>query len=634
MCGIVAIAKNEGAPYSSGVLDRMRDAVAHRGPNGCGRQFFLNGVHAAGHAGTSDSSWNVGLGHRRLAILDLSPAGRQPMVYRDRFWIVYNGEVFNYVEVRAELEGLGHTFRSSSDTEVILAAYSEWGVQCFARLRGMWGLVIYDTARDELILCRDRLGIKPLYRYQDGDVMAVVSEIKQLQHLPGFRSELDQTVAAEYLETGYEDSQRSFFKDVQPITAGTWQRFDVRTLTVLDEGEYWHPERIPVSVTDANEAGEELAARLRECVGLYLRSDVPVGCALSGGLDSSSIAIIANDLRNSNGHRDHAFQTFTLTCPGDASDERAYANEVVAQIDARSHFVTIDADVFLEDLDSFVRAHDEPVGALSMYAAYCLARLTRASGVPVTLNGQGGDEALSGYWQSYFLHLRELWKRRQWIHLAQHFVGAASVNGNPALLGQIPVMLRRYHARRNPPITVKFRGGNGSTPGSASLLQQSLDLDGQHRRIFEMRALFLPRLLKWDDRNFMAFSVESRYPFLDHELIDLCLSFSPRILYQRGWTKFPLRLGLRSHLPPAVRDRRSKFGFETPQDKWLRGPLRPTLERWLRSTRPIWDYVDRSAVQRLADDSWRHGEKRDELGQALFRLFVFDRWLTVCGVRT
>jgi len=628
MCGIVAIAKQDGTTCSATVLDRMRDEVAHRGPDGCGRQLFMHSCLVNSQNG-SDSAWTVGLAHRRLAILDLSAAGRQPMAYRDRFWIVYNGEVYNYVEVRAELTRLGHSFRSTSDTEVILAAYSEWGTDCFRQLRGMWGLVIFDRQRQEFIACRDRLGIKPLYRSNVAGILAIVSEIKQLQQLPGFTSVLDHGVAAEYLQTGYEDPERSFFRGVQPIPAGMWQKIDVGTMAVTEEGEYWHPERIQSSVTDPIEAGERLAERLRECVRLYLRSDVPVGCALSGGLDSSAIAVTANHLLNGNGC---ALHTFTLTCPGDVTDERAYAEAVLEQIAAQPHFVTINADLFLQDLDSFVRTHDEPVGALSMYAAYCLARLTRDAGVNVILNGQGGDESLSGYWQSYFLHLRELWQRRDWWRLADHVVGSAYVNGNPTLLGQIPVMLRRYRARRNPPISIAFRGSDEHR--ATNLLEQSLELDGQHRRIFEMRRLFLPRLLKWDDRNFMAFSVESRYPFLDHVLVDLCLSFSSAILYQRGWTKLPLRMGLRSELPPAVRDRRSKFGLETPQDKWLRGPLRPTIERWLESERPVWDHVDRNAVRRLAHDSWRLGEKRDELGQALFRLFVFDRWLAVCGVRT
>jgi asparagine synthase (glutamine-hydrolysing) len=609
------------------VLDRMRDEVTHRGPDDSGLRLFADGQPVSS---ATTSRWHVGLGHRRLSILDLSPAGAQPMAYGDRFWIIYNGEVYNYIEVRAELERLGHSFRSTSDTEVILAAYAEWGVACFARLRGMWAIVIFDRSRKEVVVSRDRLGIKPLYLWRGSGLLALVSEIKQLRHVPGFTPRIDTQTAVEYLATGYEDSERSFFRGVQPIKPGCWLRIPLATLKPEEPQAYWHPEKIQVSVTDASEAGTLIAEKLRECVRIHLRSDVPVGCALSGGLDSSAITVLANSLKNGNGQPLH---TFTFTSPGDPIDERDYADAVVARISAESHFVTMNVDTFLTDLDAFVWTHDEPVGCLSMYAAYCLARLTRKSGVSVTLNGQGGDEVFSGYWQSYFLHLRELWKHGHLLDLADHVFGAAYANGNPALLGQVPVMLRRYQARRKPPLPVKFHRGEQAAAADSSVLNQVLQLDGQSRRIYEMRRLFLPRLLKWDDRNFMAFSVESRYPFLDHELIELCLSFSPDTLYQRGWTKFPLRLGLSGALPPAVRDRRSKFGFETPRDRWLCGPLRPTLQRWLTSDRPIWDHVERKSVQQLADRIWGGAAKGDERGQALFRMFVFDRWLSVCGAQ-
>ena len=295
----------------------------------------------------------------------------------------------------------------------------------------MWAIVIFDRERNELIVSRDRLGIKPLYLWQGSGLVALVSEIKQLRHLTGFTPRIDTETAAEYLATGYENDERSFFRGVQPIEAGCWMRVPVATLKPGEAQPYWHPERIQASITDANEAGTLLAEKLRECVRIHLRSDVAVGCALSGGLDSSAITVLANSLKNGNGRPLH---TFTFTSPGDPIDEREYADAVIAQINAVSHFATMDAEAFLADLDRFVWVHDEPVGCLSMYAAYCLARLTRNSGVPVTLNGQGGDEVLSGYWQSYFLHLRELWKSGRLLNLADHVVGGPRTNGNPSLL--------------------------------------------------------------------------------------------------------------------------------------------------------------------------------------------------------
>ncbi len=628
MCGIVAVLKSFDTPCSAAVIDRMRDEVTYRGPDDQGSVFFRRHGSDWTEASTSGSAWEIGLGHRRLSILDLSPAGHQPMVYHEKFWTVYNGEIYNFVELRTELERLGHVFRSLSDTEVILAAYDEWGTDCFSRFRGMWGIVILDFFRNEVILSRDRIGIKPLYVWKGDGIVGVVSEIKQLRHIPRFKARMNPLAGAEYLQTSYEDPTRSLFQDVEPIRAGSWLRISMDTLRLSPPEEYWHPERIRVSVLDPEEAGELFLNKARECVRIHLRSDVPVGCALSGGVDSSSIALLMNELT---GGCTSPFHTFTVTFPQDAIDEREYADAILASIHASPHFVTPDPIEFLDELDRFLWIHDEPVGSFSMYAGYCLARVTRKHGVPVSLNGQGGDEIFSGYWQTYFLHLRDLWRQGRLLDLVGHFAGSLMGNGNPALIGQVPAMLRRYRARVSPPLRVRFRDTLIKNNGDA--LKGILALTGQTRRLHEIRVMFLPQLLKWDDRNSMAFSIESRYPFLDHELIELCLSFAPRTLYRHGWTKYPLRLGLRNHLPSKIRNRRSKFGFEIPQDEWLCGALRPELESWLRSDRPVWDYVDREDVRRMAEEIWRLNGKRDETCKDLFRIFVFDRWLGTLEVQ-
>jgi asparagine synthase (glutamine-hydrolysing) len=628
MCGIAAILKFVDVACPAVILERMRDEVAYRGPDDQGSTFFRHSRSVWAQVPATGSAWEVGLGHRRLSILDLSAAGHQPMAYRDKYWIVYNGEVYNFVELRTELERLGHVFHSSSDTEVILAAYAEWGPACFARFRGMWGLVVLDCMRNELILCRDRLGIKPLYLWEGGGIVAVASEIKQFRHLHGFTPRMDPKVVTEYLQTGYEDPRWSFFRGVQPVQAGTWLRIPLDTLKPAAGEEYWHPERVQVSVIDAEEAAQLFVHKVRECVAMHLRSDVPVGCALSGGLDSSTVGVLIDDL---NDDQDAPLHTFTCTFPGDAIDEREYADALLTRVHAKPYFVTPEPAVFLEELNRFTWSHDEPVGGLSMYAGYCIARLTRQAGVPVTLNGQGGDEIFSGYWQSYFLYLRELWKHGQLLTLASHFTGALLGSGNPTLVHQIPVMLRRYHARRRP--SLRLRLDSTEDRSSIGPLKEILAVDGQARRIYEIRTMYLPRLLKWDDRNSMAFSVEGRYPLLDHELIELCLSFAPETLYKLGWTKYPVRLGFKHKLPPKILYRRSKFGFETPQDHWLCGALRPALESWLGSDRPAWQYVAREDVRRLAEQTWWFQGKQDEPGLALFRIFVFDRWLEVFNVK-
>ena len=628
MCGITSIFRNPATVIPMGTIGKMTGDISHRGPDDEGLLFLTNTSNGNWKpCSEADAGWRVALGSRRLSILDLSDAGHMPMVYQDRFWIVYNGEVYNFIEIRAELERLGHAFRSLSDTEVILAAYAEWGPACFERFRGMWGLVIFDTIRNEAILCRDRIGIKPLYLWQRPGIVAVASEIKQFLHVPGFKPRMNLTTVAEYLQTGYEDPCRSFFSDIETVPAGSWLKIPLNTLVPSTPEEFWHPERIQVAVTDAQEAGRLFADKLRESIQLHLRSDVPVGCALSGGMDSSSIAMLVDELKED---QDFPLHTFTLTFPGDEADEREYAEAVVSRIRAVPHYVTPDPDTFLTELNSFVYTHDEPVGSFSNYAGSCLARLTREAGIPVTLSGQGGDEILSGYWQSYFLYLRQLERRGGMLPLIRHFAGALMKGGNPALLTQVPTMLRRYRARIKPTILVRLH--NTQIDDTAPILKKILALDEQTWRVEQIRNMFLPRLLKWDDRNSMAFSVEGRYPLLDHELIELCLSFAPQVLYHRGWTKWPLRIGLRNTLPDTIMYRRSKFGAEISQAKWLCGPLRPELESWLKRDRPLWDYVEQADVRRLADETWHLDGKRNESGQELFRLFIFDRWAEVFRV--
>ncbi|HEU5227119.1 MAG TPA: asparagine synthase (glutamine-hydrolyzing) [Ktedonobacteraceae bacterium] len=628
MCGITALLRNLTLELPPGTVARMTEEIRHRGPDDEG-EIFLSKTSTGDWqcCAEDDIQWRLALGVRRLSIMDLSQAGHMPMIYQGKYWIVYNGEVYNFLELRQELMVLGHTFRSASDTEVILAAYAQWGTSSFARLRGMWGFVLFDGVRNEVILCRDRLGIKPLYLWQRAGMVAVASEIKQFRFLPGFKPVLNVASVAEYLQTGYENPERSFFRDVQVVPSGTWLTISFDTLMPSVPERYWYPEHTKVAMTDPVAAGRLFADKLRESVALHLRSDVSVGCALSGGMDSSAIAVLVDGLKE---NQDFPLHTFTSTSPGYPTDEQEYVDDVIAHIRAMPHYVTPDPATFLQEMDRFLYTHDEPVGSLSIYAGYCIARLTRESNISVTLNGQGGDEILSGYWQSYFLYLRRLVQNGQFFALLQHLVGSSLQGGNPLLLAQIPVMFRRYLSRRKPASLVRLRPVLDAD--RANVLKKVFALSEHEWRVEQIRTMFLPRLLKWDDRNSMAFSVEGRYPFLDHELIELCLSFASQTLYHHGWTKWPLRVGLRDALPGMVLHRRSKFAFEVPQDVWLCGPLRPSLEAWLKQDRPLWQYVERTDVRELAQQTWQFRGKESEPGQALFRLFVFDRWVELFGV--
>lgn len=605
MCGIVGLFRAPGVDVPEGTLRAMTDLVAHRGPDGSGIEYLSL---------KPGEPWRVGLGHRRLSILDLSEAGHQPMSYRDRLWITYNGEVYNYVELRRELEAFGYEFHSQSDTEVILAAYDAWGTDCFKRFRGMWGLVIVDLSRRVAVLSRGRLGIKPLYVLQHGGLIAVASEIKQFSAVPGYRLRACEGSVRRYVDTGYEDSSATLFRDVRPVLEGTYQTLYLDTMTLGEPEPYWFPQHVEPTITDPQEAAERFRAALRESVQLHMRSDVPVGCALSGGLDSSSIAAGVANLPQESGARGR-LNTFSATFPGESVDERVYIDHVLRAIPATPHFVTPDPEAFLADFDDMTWKHDEPVGSLSQYAGYCVARLTRQAGVPVTLNGQGGDEVLSGYWQCYYVHLRRMARQLQLLRLGAHLGGALLPGGNAQLVSQAPGMMRRYKSRRE------------SNSDKSSPVSQVEKLNARQWRVYEIRELTLPRLLKWDDRNFMAFSVEGRYPFLDHKLIDLCLSFAPNTLYDRGWTKEPLRLGFADMLPHEIIRRKSKIGFEPPQGRWLMGALRPLIDAVTRRDAPVHQFANSNAVQNLAHRVITSQASSREDHQALMRILFVDRWL-------
>jgi asparagine synthase (glutamine-hydrolysing) len=619
VCGIAVLLRDEKMPPKT--LCRMADAARHRGPDDSGEAYFRRGADGGwSEVDGGDGQWRLGLAHRRLSILDLSPRGHQPMQYRNRWWIVFNGEVYNFRELATELRRLGHEFVSRSDTEVVLAAYAEWGTECFRRFRGMWAAVIVDGWSGKIVVTRDRLGIKPLYVYRGSEGTAVVSEIKQLLEVPRFKARIDGAQVGAYLRTGYELPEKTFFEGVAPVAPGTWAELDGDTGQLGVAVSYWEPERVTVSIRGAEEAAEAFWEAFRESVRLHLRSDVPVGCALSGGLDSSSIARAIREVTS--GEAPAIFKSFSASFPGDAIDESGFIRQVGEAVGAEQHFVEPTPGQFLEDLCAFTFQHDEPVGSLSVYAGFAVARLTRSHGVKVTLNGQGGDEVLGGYWQQYLMYLFAGLRAGRYWRVAGHLVGAVLPRGNGSLLREIPGIGSRYLSRR----AASYGRGD-----EASWLGGTTRDDGPGRRLEHLRRLFLPRLLKWEDRNSMAFGVEGRYPFLDHELIELCLSFDEEILYRSGWVKWPLRLALQGRLPADVVWRRDKKGFEVPQRRWIRGLLAPLVHSRVGPGRPSW-VATRSFLARgqEGDESLLARVQADE--ELSFRVMAFDTWMEVFGV--
>ena len=466
---------------------------------------------------------NALLGHRRLSIIDLSTSGHGPMSNEDgSVWISYNGEIYNYQDLRSELEGLGHRFQSRTDTEVALHAYEAWGVSCLSRFNGMWAFALLDLKAKRLFCARDRAGVKPFYYRYDGRSFCFASEIKALLATNGFQAVPNEQVLADYLLSGLLDhTQETFFRVIYQLRPGNY--------LVLENGQiriqaYWDLGAMETRFKGDEEIEEHFQELLRDSIRLRLRSDVPVGTCLSGGLDSSTIVCLANQLMFNGatinpilvGERQ---KTFSSCSEIPACDERPYIEEVVRQTGAEKNCVFPGAETLLHDLTNLIWCQEEPFGSTSIYAQWCVMRLAREKGVTVLLDGQGGDELLAGYPPALYPHLRQafregrlrsfmgeilgLWHRRETLpdRLLMRALVAAAPSG-------LKILLRKWIGYGTDWMEEGFRKRYSRSPARSRKF--SGDLDNYLYQVF--RETILPSLLHYEDRNSMAFSLEARLP--------------------------------------------------------------------------------------------------------------------------
>ena len=622
MCGITVIVKDPNYSLSPKKVMEINDSVSHRGPDAFGSKFFLkknSGDYDISNQG--GGNWNIALCHRRLSIIDLSKAGNQPMSYdTGNYWITYNGEIYNYVEIRNMLIKKGYKFQSTSDTEVILASYVEWGPDCFKMFNGMWSIVIFDSRANQIVVSRDRLGIKPLYIwFRSNKLLLLCSEIKQILKMDNFRPRLNKNIAKAYIDSGYEENNTSFYDDINQIDPGTWLLIDSKNLNVIKKKSFWNPSTVKIQKMSKSESGLQFQKEFFKSVEISMRSDVPIGCQLSGGLDSSSI-LFAMDHFNSDTSK---INTFSSIYPEYKYNESRYIDAVLAKIDTKKIFSKPNPNDFKKDFDNFLHANDEPVGSFAQYSNYCLAREINKKNIKVVFNGQGADEIFGGYWQLYYGYIYSRIKLFDFKPIFSHFISSLSRNGNNELLKQLFFILRKLK-NKNKANRLTYIGNNDRDFEDQSRIDKYFQLNANEKRIFNIREFILPRLLKWDDRNLMAFSVEGRYPFLDHNLIELCLSFPEENMYHKGWTKYPLRLGMNQYLPRVIRKRKTKWAFEVPKEKWLRNDMRHDLIKWLNQDNAIYDFIDRKDIHKVFNDFFNH--KNDDV-HLVFRLYNFDKWM-------
>jgi asparagine synthase (glutamine-hydrolysing) len=595
------------------LVERMASKLAHRGPDG-------PGSFAAGPAA---------LGFRRLAIIDLSDAAMQPFASNEgRLQLLHNGEIYNYRELRTELEALGHRFRSSGDAEVVLAAYRQWGARCVERFNGMWALAIWDVEHERLFCSRDRFGVKPFYyRHADGR-FEFASELKAFAVDPSRPLRPNPAAVREYLEQAYLDhTDATFFAGITRLPPAHSLVYDRDGLKLL---RYWRLEnREPPD--DAEAAVRDL---FLDSIRLRLRSDVPVGTALSGGMDSSAVAVAVDHVQRTETENARAVgarqRTFTAFFDEPGLDERPFAQAVVSRAEADARWISFGADDLVQDLPAIVFAQDEPFGSTSIAAGWYVMREAARAGVKVMLDGQGGDEVLAGYRAHLGFHLADLLAQGRLATLRTELSSFRDVHGPTALA----VALARPFAPERLTRLVRAR-----SRGSTSLLHDDLRVnftvgrDGLHSsfptRLRRYQELLLtrrglPELLRYEDRNSMAHSIEARLPFLDYRLVELLFSLPAERLIERGTTKAVLRHALRDLLPVEVAERRDKIGFATPERTWFRGPLGAFAADVFASQR----FRERGFVDARAASSRLERHRRGEIaaGMELWRALNVELW--------
>jgi asparagine synthase (glutamine-hydrolysing) len=552
LCGIFGII-GKAAPVQEQQVRALTDLVAHRGPDG-------SGLHVDGQ---------VGLGHRRLAIIDLSASGAQPMHHASEpLWITFNGAIFNYLELRRELELLGATFRSASDTEVLLNAYAVWGERCLDRLNGMWAFVIYDQRDGTLFCARDRFGIKPIYYVDSASVFAIGSEIRQLLPLIGNRR-ADAELVDDFLLSGLTDhSTRTFFSGIEKLAPGHYLRADVRTGRFKIERYYRLLADGSAAETCAAAAPGRVRELLEDAVRLRLRSDVRVGTCLSGGLDSSSVAALAAAAWGE--PPGAAFSAITAVSEQPSNNEEAYAAQVVEHCGLNWIRTRPTYEDFSSALEQLIDIQEEPFGGPSIMMQYAVMKAARANGVVVLLDGQGGDETLLGYDRHYAALLRDGFR-------------GGGIRGSISVLRSALAANANLSLRR---LAIIYAGMSWATARSLSYrwrygfmrnlaLSQSLRRlllnarEGAEMQVVEIAETSLPMLLRFEDKNSAHFAIEARLPYLDHRFVEFALGLPVRVKMYGGWSKWPLRQAMAGLLPESICWRRNKIAFAAPDQLWL-----------------------------------------------------------------
>jgi asparagine synthase (glutamine-hydrolysing) len=660
MCGIVGIVSLDGKPVDLAALQRMNDRQAHRGPDGEG--FVIGSLQDGKYHHTfiqntdqceANMAAQVALGHRRLAIIDLTDRGLQPMSAGDGSrWIVFNGEIYNHLELRSELTSKGYVFRTRTDTEVLLQAYLHWGEDCLDQLEGMYAFAIWDSRRRQLFCARDRFGIKPFYYAVAAGYFIFASEIKSLLSFPDIEAVADDEAILGFLAHGNCDyGERTIVRNLRALPAAHSLRLDIRTRQNR-VNRYWRLAPQPANGAGDDDHIERLRELLMETMRKHLISDVRAGSCLSGGLDSSTVVSLIGKISGEQPEAATAvgdsLHTFTSCYKYSEIDEREYALTVARSVGATPELVFPTAEDFREDFQRMAWHQDMPFGGFSFYAQWRVMRAAKEAGVKVLLDGQGGDEVFGGYAKFRYAYLVSLLKAGRVLRMLRE-LGATVRQGDRYVLNlrngfrYLPHHIRRFMkvdsvlqevlradlsrviSDGSTPATRWWRNASGKRNGDGSWTTM------QRIQIDDIQIDTLPQLLRLEDRSSMAFSIEARVPLLDHKLVEYGISLPDHLKVRNGWSKFAIRQAMRNLMPESVRLRKSKLGFAAPDRIWLSQDLRKFTSEMIGDELRCQKYIDAAALRR-----WYGSAKADSANTesylGLFRILSLEMWMRVFNI--
>ncbi|CAM3948796.1 asparagine synthase (glutamine-hydrolyzing) [Flavobacterium branchiophilum] len=553
MCGISGIINFNNQKVQELELLSMVQAMKHRGPDDQG--IFIDNT--------------VGFGFVRLSIIDLSSAGHQPFQSEDqRYTMVFNGEIYNYVELREELIRNGTVFNTKTDTEVLLKSYIKWGKDCLHKFNGMWAFAIYDNQEKTVFFARDRFGVKPFYYYSDENNFYFASEIPSILAVLKAKPKANEQAIFDYLVFNKtEHNSQTFFEGIEKISHGHCLFVDLKKQKNTIAPEKWYDLRENVKKSTGFSSPNEFKDVFVEAVKLRLRSDVPVGVCLSGGLDSSSIvSVIIDHLNVAN------LNTFSAVFDNNFSGDESKFILEYADKPGQRHYITPTAETLYDDLDDFITCHTEPIPSTSPYAQYKVMQKAQ-NNVVVTIDGQGADEHLAGYHYIFGFYFKDLLINLKWYTLLKEMYYYLKIHKSTFGLKTFLFFLLPKNIRTKTKVNdlgyfnVKFVNDYLKKSSISDNLYGSKSLKDSLLNHFEYK---LEHLLKWGDRNSMHFSIESRVPFLDYKLVEKSLATKSNEIIKNGMTKSILRKSMKGILPEVIRNRVDKIGFETPQDEWFR----------------------------------------------------------------